>query len=29
MTWNEEEIHRRGKALLEIAKTVWPRPATS
>jgi hypothetical protein len=27
MTWNEEEIHRRGKALVEIAKTVWPRPS--
>jgi hypothetical protein len=26
-TWNEEEIHRRGKALLEIAKTVWPHPS--
>ena len=27
MTWNEDEIQRRGRALLDVAKTVWPRPA--
>jgi len=25
-TWDEAEIERRGRALLDIARTVWPRP---
>ena len=27
--WNEDAIQERGRALLEVAKRVWPRPAAS